>query len=610
MVSRLNNKTSPFKNGVPTTTRNLIPGRARVTSPATSQNTVNRPRNAQNAQPTSTGRPNTSTAPVGGQQITTPPQAPPGPGQAQAAPGQFDPVGNLQNAPAAPTAPQANRFRGEGGPSTREGRFDARDRTRQFTEGSLFHSFNTPGRNRANLQTPPGFEPIDAGTAVEGRINPNLTNPAIMRALEKFGSGRVQNFGSDTADQIAAGADLGAIGLDPNAFARDLAVDGTSPLDDAVPQAETDAERVTRERRERAQQGDGVIGGTGGQFGSSSSGLTATSSTGGTKNEGDERFAEDEQLFNDRRTTLEEQSEFRVDENGDIWLDPPVDIPGGPGPRHKGNIRDPDSWDERVAEYLQGDRGPGSSGDVKDRVLGNDPDPFQSELYDALAGSEDVRVNTDGSIDYKNKDGDWTSGGNIFDDPSTWDPFVANKVKGVNKPTEEGIDLEQMIKDLLGEAPEGVDVDELLQSQREARAVEQSRTLQSMASSAARGGLAPEASIGGQAGIQQEFASQGAQQDAQLKLQGEVQNMQQQMEFFRTRAEALFRQASMENDANTRQQMFAQASALQRQSEQFQREMFELQNQVTAGDVFGGILGGVVSPFLGGFGTSLGKKLF
>ncbi len=300
-----------------------------------------------------------------------------------------------------------------------------------------------------------------------------------------------------------------------------------------------------------------------------------------------------------------------ITDDGDIYLDG----------EYRGNLHDPESWHQGVKNTFEyygsrdadqdtplAGRGDVATAEQIDNSLGGTLSDQEKEYVGIINGTGGYHVDVRGNI-IDEKSG--AKVGSILEDPSTWPPNLARSVSKVegDKGTG-GADILAQMKELLeNERPEGVDVEELVQAQRDRRAIEESRNLQTLASGAARAGLTPGASLGAQAGFSQTAAAEGQQQDAALKLQGEIQNMQQQMDFFNKKAQALFAQAQFEQDAQARKDMFAQALALQRQGEMFQREMYELQNQVSASDIFGGILGGIVSPIFGGLGAGIGGAI-
>lgn len=151
-------------------------------------------------------------------------------------------------------------------------------------------------------------------------------------------------------------------------------------------------------------------------------------------------------------------------------------------------------------------------------------------------------------------------------------------------------------------------LEEQIQAQRRQRAIMDSRNLMAQAQSAARMGLAPEASLATQADYTQQSSSDQAMQEAQQRMQVELTNLAQKTLHYQTLARSLFQRAANEESEQVRNEAYMEArknAALgQAYQERLMQMQYEMQNRFHWTDVLGAVTGGIGA--LGSMAVGLG----
>lgn len=187
-----------------------------------------------------------------------------------------------------------------------------------------------------------------------------------------------------------------------------------------------------------------------------------------------------------------------------------------------------------------------------------------------------------------------------------------DKAAATKKDADEHDKYDQMMKDLMNQAPAQIDpntVNGLVSADAKKRALEQSRAMMSAMQMGANADVSPEASQGQIADLQQQGGAQAAESAARIKMDAERQNLSGKIASNQQKAQALMAMAGWVKDSNQRQAMLQQAMALQKQAQEGQMELERYQHQLNSEisdkdwlSVGGGAAGTII-------GSILGKKL-
>lgn len=156
-------------------------------------------------------------------------------------------------------------------------------------------------------------------------------------------------------------------------------------------------------------------------------------------------------------------------------------------------------------------------------------------------------------------------------------------------------------------------VDDLKGANTAQIAHQQSIALRAAMEGGARAGVSPESTIGTGAQIETQGGIAGAQMNAQVQMQAEIQNLQARMQQRQDQINIYMAAFQNSKDVAQRTAAYAQARAMQQQQYQDQMAMTkyqnDLQNQITWKDALGAV-GGIAGTVGGAFAGAGAKKLF
>lgn len=157
----------------------------------------------------------------------------------------------------------------------------------------------------------------------------------------------------------------------------------------------------------------------------------------------------------------------------------------------------------------------------------------------------------------------------------------------------------------LGKEPDGTfDVEALLQTQNERRALDRAREMRAAMEMASRAGMSPEASTGLSQGMMQ--ASGLAQREAEEKTRtmARMQEIEHGIQMYKMRADMFMQEAQMAQNERIRQQALADAAQARASADKLQRDQMEMQREMAVMSAIGGGAGGALgflgSLFIGG----------